>query len=90
MSEALSLLSLAGSALLVIAVALALWRLLRGPTRADRMVAADTLSVIATAAIVWLAFWFENPLYLDIALVYGALAFVGVIAVARALERRQA
>jgi multicomponent Na+:H+ antiporter subunit F len=28
----------------------------------------------------------DNPLYLDIALIYGVLAFVAVVALARAIE----
>ena len=65
---------------------LALWRMFRGPTVPDRVVAADTLVVISTAALVWLASEFDNPIFLDIALVYAALAFVGVVAIARAIE----
>jgi multisubunit Na+/H+ antiporter MnhF subunit len=71
------------------ALLLGLWRLFRGPTVPDRVVAADTLAVITTAALVWLASQFDNPIYLDIALVYGALAFVAVIAIARAIEGRR-
>jgi len=68
------------------ALILGMWRLFRGPSVPDRVVAADTLAVITTAALVWLASQFENPIYLDIALVYGALAFVAVVAIARAIE----
>jgi multisubunit Na+/H+ antiporter MnhF subunit len=42
--------------------------------------------VITTAGLVWVASTLDKAIYLDIALVYGALAFVGVVAVARALE----
>jgi multisubunit Na+/H+ antiporter MnhF subunit len=63
-----------------------MWRFFQGPTSADRVVAADTLSVIVTAGLAWLAMSLQNPLYLDVALVYGALAFVGVVALARAME----
>lgn len=67
------------------AVALGLLRLWLGPGAGDRIVAADTLSVIATAGIVLLALLLGNPLYLDVALIYGVLAFVGVVALARAI-----
>jgi multicomponent Na+:H+ antiporter subunit F len=73
-------------ALLGGALLLGMWRLLRGPTVPDRVVAADTLAVITTAGLVWLASEFDNPIYLDIALVYGALAFVAVVAIARTIE----
>jgi len=65
---------------------LSMWRLFKGDTVPDRVVAADTLAVITIAGLVWLASEFDNPVYLDIALVYGALAFVAVVAIARAIE----
>ncbi len=70
------------------AAVLAMMRLIAGPGVADRVVAADALAIITTAALVWLAGALDRIIYLDIALVYGALAFVGVVAIARALERR--
>jgi len=73
-------------ALLGAACGMALFRLWTGPGTADRIVAADTLSVIATAAIAFLALLFDSALYLDVALLYGVLAFVGVVALARAIE----
>lgn len=65
---------------------LAMLRLWIGPHAPDRIVAVDTLSVIATGTIVVLALFFDSALYLDVALLYGALAFVGVVALARAIE----
>lgn len=72
--------------LVVGALLLGMWRLFLGPSVPDRIVAADTLAVITTAGLVWLASKFENPIYLDIALVYGALAFVAIVALARTIE----
>jgi len=68
---------------------LSLWRFLLGPNAPDRIVAADTLSIIITASLVLMSFWFNNPLYLDVALIYGVLAFIGVVALARAIEKGQ-
>ncbi|MBT3031369.1 MAG: cation:proton antiporter [Candidatus Thiodiazotropha sp. (ex Codakia orbicularis)] len=68
------------------AVLLSLLRLLMGPTAPDRVVAADTLAVITTSGLVVLAALLGSPLYLDVALIYGTLAFVGVVAIARAIE----
>ncbi|HFD78820.1 MAG TPA: cation:proton antiporter [Gammaproteobacteria bacterium] len=82
----LTTLQLIALALLVTGIALSTLRLLLGPTPADRMVAADTLAVITTAGLAGLASVFDNPVYLDVALVYGTLAFVGTVAFARALE----
>lgn len=75
--------------LIAVSAVLCIWRLLIGPTTLDRLVAADTLAVIATAVLVAVAAWLNNPVYLDIALVFATLAFVGTIAIARSLERQQ-
>jgi multisubunit Na+/H+ antiporter MnhF subunit len=87
MTGELTLLQLAAAALVLVpGVGLSLLRLLRGPTTPDRVAAADTLAVITTAGLAALAAVFDNPVYLDIALVYGTLAFVGTVAIARAIE----
>lgn len=82
----LGLVDLIVLALLGAASGLALIRLWIGPHSPDRIVATDTLAVIATATIAFLALLFDSALYLDVALIYGVLAFVGVVALARAIE----
>jgi len=66
---------------------LALWRFFRGPSDADRIVAFDTLTVIGITGIALVAFLEGRGIYLDVALVYALLSFLGVIVVARHLER---
>ena len=61
-------------------------RLLLGPTPADRVVSLDTFNVIVIGVIALLALTFNNSLYLDIAIVYGILAFIETIVFARYLE----
>lgn len=68
------------------ALLLGLLRFVLGPRTPDRLVAADTLSVIVTAGLAGLALLLNSPLYLDIAMVNGVLAFVAVVALARAIE----
>ncbi|MBN1467074.1 cation:proton antiporter [candidate division KSB1 bacterium] len=62
-------------------------RMLKGPTAADRAVAVDTMTTTAVALLVLLAFLFKRMVYLDVSLVYSLLAFVGLVAIARFLER---
>jgi len=78
----LSLLGLVGAGIL-----LCLLRLLKGPTAPDRAVAADTACTVTTALLVVLALVFDRGIYLDVALVYSVLTFVGLVAVARYLEK---
>ncbi len=72
--------------LIAAATLICFYRLIFGPTNPDRIVSADALSVIATIIICGLAALFQSVLYLDVALIYGVLSFVGIIALARAIE----
>jgi multicomponent Na+:H+ antiporter subunit F len=82
----LTIIQLLAVVLLFVAIVLSMVRLFLGPTAADRLVAGDTLAVVSTAVIACLSAVFDNPLYLDVALVYGALSFVGSVALARTIE----
>jgi len=68
-------------------IVLSVLRLILGPTASDRVVALDTLSTITTALLVVLGFIFKRYIYLDVALVYALLTFIGAIVVARFLEK---
>ena len=70
-----------------LAIVLCLVRMLRGPTAPDRAVAVDTACTITTALLVILGVLFDKYVYLDVSLVYAILTFVGIIAIARYLER---
>lgn len=69
------------------AIFLCLLRMIKGPTAPDRAVAVDTISTITTALLVFLGFIFKRYVYLDVALVYALLTFIGSVAIARFLER---
>ena len=62
-------------------------RLVIGPDTVDRVVAIDLLTIVAIAVIGLLAHVANRHIYLDVALVYGLLSFLGVLAVARFLEK---
>ena len=65
---------------------LCLLRMLKGPSSADRAVAVDTSATVTTALLVLLGFVFKRYVYLDVALVYAVLTFIGAVAIARYLE----
>ena len=71
---------------MMVGVTLVAIRFVKGPTAGDRSVALDTLTTIMVAALVLLAYIFDRYIYLDVALVYGVLGFIGVIVLARYLE----
>ena len=76
------------SALLIFgAIVLGILRLIIGPETVDRVVAVDLLTIVTIALIALLAHHAERYIYLDVALVYGLLSFLGVLAVARFVEK---
>lgn len=70
-----------------IAFLLALYRFFKGPSSADRVVAFDVLTIVSVTAIALVALAEGRGIYLDVALIYALLSFLGVIVVARYLER---
>ena len=68
-------------------IALAFIRLILGPTVADRAVALDGMTIIAISLIVFIAYFSNRIIYLDVAIVYALISFVGIVAIARYLER---
>ncbi|SHE47436.1 monovalent cation/H+ antiporter complex subunit F [Caloramator proteoclasticus] len=73
-------------ALIVLGMLLSIIRLVKGDSIESRVVAIDVLTTITSSLIIVFAFISDNMLLLDVALVYGLLSFVGVVAVARYLE----
>lgn len=72
--------------MLAIATFLALYRLLKGPTAADRMVALDAITNTTAGVLLIIALVSQRFIYMDVTLVYAILSFVGVIVIARYLE----
>ncbi|RLF87618.1 cation:proton antiporter [Thermococci archaeon] len=72
--------------LIAVAVILSMYRFFRGPTTADRIVAVDIMTTLTTGLMVLFALYYRRAIFLDVALVYAVLAFVGVIAFARYME----
>jgi multisubunit Na+/H+ antiporter MnhF subunit len=60
-----------------------------GPTAPDRVVAIDALVVLMAALLVLLGVYYRAPIYLDVALVYAFLAFLGTLAISKYLEGRR-
>ena len=73
--------------LIFFAIVFGIVRLVIGPETVDRVVAIDLLTIITIALIALLAHHAQRYIYLDVALVYGLLSFLGVLAVARYLEK---
>jgi len=73
--------------LLLLALALCFYRLLRGPSLADRVVALDVLNILAVAYCALLAMASGRAVYLDAAIALALVAFLVTVAFARFVER---
>jgi len=72
---------------MTLALILSAVRFVKGPSAGDRTVALDTMTTIGVAGIIVAAYLFDRYIYLDVALVYSVLGFIGVIVIARYLEK---
>jgi len=73
--------------LAVLGILIVFFRLIKGPTIADRTVALDVMTIIAISIIVYIAAISGRIIYLDVAMIYGLVSFIGVVAIACYLER---
>jgi multicomponent K+:H+ antiporter subunit F len=73
--------------LMALALLLNLWRLLRGPDIADRVLALDTLYVDSIALLVLLGIHFDSHAYFESALLLALLGFITTAAFCRVLLR---
>ena len=78
---------LASAVLIFFGIVFAVIRLVIGRTVVDRVAAIDMLTVMSIALIALYAHVSGRFIYIDVALVYGVLSFLAVLAVARYLER---
>jgi len=70
-----------------ISLVLLVFRLLRGPSLSDRVVALDMLSFVAIGVIAVYTVATESAVMLDAALILALVAFLGTVAFARYVER---
>ena len=67
--------------------ALNFYRLMKGPTPADRMVAGDSMDVLVCCAMVLYSLYSGRGIYLDIAIICALLGIVDTMLVGRYLEK---
>jgi multicomponent K+:H+ antiporter subunit F len=70
---------------LAVSMAMCLWRLVRGPSAADRALALDTMYTNLMATILVLCIRYTTAQYFDAALVIAVLGFLGTTAIAKYL-----
>jgi multicomponent Na+:H+ antiporter subunit F len=75
-------------AMLTVALFLAFFRLVRGPSLPDRVVALDLISLLAVGIIAVYTITVNQTIFLDAVTVFALFIFLGTVAFARYLEKR--
>ena len=73
--------------LFMFAIALSLYRVIKGPSLPDRAIALDTIGVNFLSAIAIVSIVLKTKAYLEAILILGILAFIGTIAFSKYIER---
>lgn len=82
-----SLLLTTSLVILGMAMLACVFRLLKGPTRSDRVAALDTIGIHVLGMITVLCMLLDTQDFLEVILVIGILTFIGTTALARYIER---
>lgn len=72
---------------LSVALLMAAFRLARGPSLPDRILALDTLYINSLALLVLLGIYYRTALYFEAALMIALLGFVGTVVLSKHLLR---
>lgn len=73
--------------LIVMLIFVSLYRVVSGPTIADRVVALNVIATKITISIVVVSILTNQQSYIDVALVYALIGFIASIAIVRYLEK---
>ncbi len=73
--------------ILTTAILLNIFRVVRGPSNADRVQALDAIGINLIAGIAIFSVFLDTHAFFELILLIGILSFIGTIAFARFLER---
>lgn len=70
-----------------VAIAISLYRIIRGPSIPDRVIALDMIGVNLISGIAAVSILLKTKAYLEVILILGILAFISTISLSRFIER---
>lgn len=73
------------SIFLILLVFILIYRIVKGPTEGDRLVALESVFIIVAAILVLLGTYFNRVAYVNVALVIGIFGFCGTLMLAKYL-----
>lgn len=71
--------------MMIVAVGLTLFRMFKGPTLPDRVLALDTLAINAIAVVILFDILFANAISFEIALLISMMGFVSTVVLCKYL-----
>jgi len=74
--------------IIILACLMCLYRICRGPTGADRLVAIDILGIMIIGLCAVLTISTGRPWYIDIGIAWALQSFIGALALSKYLEGR--
>lgn len=72
---------------IVLSAILTFFRVIKGPSIPDRIVAMYSIGVMFLLILVLLSYYFKRKIFIDVALVYGVLLFIDVLTMAKYCRR---
>lgn len=79
-----------GNIAVFLTIVLGLFRMMRGPTIVDRILAFDTTAISLIALVVLMSIRWNTAVYLELVLIISLLGFVGTVALVFYLQRTHA
>lgn len=76
-----------GLLLYSISTFLYLYRILKGPTTSDKVVALDSIGMNLVAIVALLSMFYDTHAFLDVILLIALLAFIGTVSFAKFIEK---
>ncbi|WP_390622183.1 Na(+)/H(+) antiporter subunit F1 [Bacillus tuaregi] len=73
--------------MIAIAMAMLIYRVIKGPTTPDRVIALDALGINLVAIVALTSILLKTSAFLDIILLIAILAFIGTVAFSKYLEK---
>ncbi|ERG66200.1 MULTISPECIES: Na(+)/H(+) antiporter subunit F1 [Exiguobacterium] len=74
-------------AILVLAMLGMLYRVVKGPTTADRVIALDSIGIGLISVVSLLSILLDTTMFFEVILLLGILAFIGTVAFSKFLEK---
>jgi multicomponent Na+:H+ antiporter subunit F len=74
---------------LLLALVITLYRLMRGPSSSDRIIALDLVASVVMGFILLYSVLVKKEIYVDIAIVISLISFIGTIAISIYLRHKK-